>query len=46
MKKKYSSPEFEFVNLSLTDKILVLSDPEFTDPGGGDIIEPGANPFV
>lgn len=45
MKKLYSSPDLELINVSLTNMIMALSDPETTDPGGGDVVDPGENPF-
>ena len=43
MKKKYNSPELELLKLRLTADVLLLSDPESTEGGGGDVIEPGGD---
>ena len=36
MRRKYLTPEFEVVELSLRQEILALSDPETSTPVGGD----------
>lgn len=48
MKKKYASPEWDVIKLTLLDSMMdtiQYSDPEIIDEGGGYTVDPG-DPFA
>ncbi|WP_316607284.1 hypothetical protein [uncultured Ruminococcus sp.] len=47
MKKNYSSPELELINLAISKDVLAVSDPMETTPVGEGVnpANPGSDPF-
>nr|WP_316621751.1 hypothetical protein [uncultured Ruminococcus sp.] len=46
MKREYSSPDFEFVKLTITKDVLTISDPESSIPEGGGGASAVDDPFA